>query len=90
MTWGTLSSLSSLGAENEDVLHTYLGTSPRNALYSSKTIQNEMISVIADAIQGKIIDEIQAVKCFTILADEVIVCTNGAGICCDTISGQRQ
>ena len=62
-------------AEN-DVLHKYLETSPRNALYTSKTIQNEMISVTADAIQGKIIDEIQAVKFFTILADEVSDCSN--------------
>ena len=63
-------------AENDDVLHKYLETSPRNALYTSKTMQNEMISVIADAIQGKIIDEIQAVEFFTILADEVSDCSN--------------
>ena len=30
-------------AENDDMLRTYLETSPRNALYTSKTIQTEMI-----------------------------------------------
>lgn len=42
-------------AENDDVLRTYLETLPRNALYTSKTIQNEMI-------EDQIIDEIQAAK----------------------------
>ena len=36
-------------AENDDVLRAYLETSPRNALYTSKTIQNEMIDVIGSA-----------------------------------------
>ena len=40
-------------AENDDVLHTYLETSPRNALYTSKTIQNEMIDVIGSAIEDQ-------------------------------------
>lgn len=63
-------------AENDDVLCMYLETSPRNALYTSKTIQNEMIDVIGGAIEGQIIDEIQAAKFFTILAGEVTDCSN--------------
>jgi len=63
-------------AENDDVLRTYLETSPMNALYTSKTIQNEMIDVIGSAIEDQIIDEIQAAKFFTILADEVTDCSN--------------
>ena len=63
-------------AENDDMLRTYLETSPRNALYTSKTIQNEMIDVIGSAIEDQIIDEIQAAKFFTILADEVTNCSN--------------
>ena len=47
-------------AENDDVLRTYLETAPRNALYTSKAIQNEMISVIGSAIQDNIIEEIYA------------------------------
>ena len=61
-------------AENDDVLRTYLETAPRNALYTSKIIQNEMISVIGSAIQDNIIEEIHAAKFFTILADEVTDC----------------
>ena len=63
-------------AENDDVLHTYLETSPMNALYTSKTIQNETIDVNGSAIEDQIIDEIQAAKFFTILADEVTSCSN--------------
>ena len=63
-------------AENDDVLCTYLETSPMNALYTSKTIQNETIDVNGSAIEDQIIDEIQAAKFFTILADEVTSCSN--------------
>ena len=62
-------------AENDDLLHTYLETSPMNALYTSQIIQNEMIDVIGNAIEDQIIDEIQAAKFFTILADEVTDCS---------------
>ena len=51
-------------AENDDVLRTYLETAPRNALYTSKTIQNEMISVLGSAIQDKLIQEVKAAKFF--------------------------
>ena len=57
-------------AENDVVLCTYLETSPRNALYTSKIIQNEMIVVIGNVIEDHIIDEIQAAKFFTLLGDE--------------------
>ena len=58
------------------MLHTYLETAPRNALYTSKTIQNEMISVLGSAIQDKLIQEVKAAKIFSILADEVTDCAN--------------
>ena len=63
-------------AENDDILRTYLETAPRNALYTSKTIQNEIISMIGSAIQDAVIEEIHAAKFFTILADEVTDCAN--------------
>ena len=50
--------------ETDYVLRTFLEMAPRNALYTSKTIQNEMISVVGSAIQDKIIEEIQAAKFF--------------------------
>ena len=51
-------------AENDDVLRTYLETAPRNAQYTSKTIQNEIISVLGSEIQDRIIQEIKAAKVF--------------------------
>ena len=51
------------------VLCAYLETSPMNALYTSKSIQNEMTDVLGSAIVDQIITEIQAAKYFTILAD---------------------
>ena len=58
------------------MLRTYLETSPRNALYTSKTIQNEIISVLGSAIQDHLIQEIKAAKFYSILADEVTDCAN--------------
>ena len=43
-------------AENDHVLCTYLETLHRNALYTLKTIQNEMIDIIGSAIEDQIID----------------------------------
>ena len=58
-------------AEN-DVLHTFLETAPRNALYTSITIQNEMISVLGSAIQDKLIQEVKSAQKNSILADKVL------------------
>ena len=55
------------------MLHACLEIAPRNALYTSKTIQNELIG---SAIQDNIIEEIHTAKFFTILADEVTDCAN--------------
>ena len=45
-------------------------------MYTLKTIQNEMIAVIGDAIRCRIINEIKKAKYFTILADKVTDCAN--------------
>ena len=58
------------------MLRTYLETAPRTALYTSKTIQNEIISVLGSAIQDHLIQEIKAAKFYSILADEVTDCAN--------------
>ena len=73
---GNFMQLVQFRAENDAVLRTYLETAPRNALYTSKTIQNEMISVIGNAIQEKLIEEIKEANFFSILADEVTDCAN--------------
>ena len=58
------------------MLRTYLETAPSNARYTSKTIQNEMISVLGTSIQDDIIQEIKAANIYSILADEVTDCAN--------------
>ena len=62
-------------SETDEVLRMYLQAAPRNALYTSKTIQN-MISVIDMAIQKNFFQEVQTAKCFSLLADEVTDCAN--------------
>ena len=49
----------------------HLEKARRNALYASKAIQNEMISVVASTIENKIIKEIQDAKLYILLADKV-------------------
>lgn len=63
-------------AKTDEVLHSHLEKAPRNAVYTSKTIQNQMISLVASTIQDKIISDIKDAKYFTILADEVADCAN--------------
>ena len=57
-------------------MYTLKNSTSKCCLYTSKTIQNEMILVVGSTIQKKIIDEIKAAKFFTILADEVTDCAN--------------
>ena len=41
--------------ENDEILHTDLENAPKNALYTSKTIQNEMVDVIGAQIRNSIL-----------------------------------
>lgn len=43
----------------------------KNATYTSKRIQNQLIEVIGDYIRDKITNEIKEDKCFSTLCDEV-------------------
>ena len=45
-------------AKTDEVLRTHLETAPRNALYTSKTIQNQMKSVVGSAIKNELIKQI--------------------------------
>ena len=63
-------------AENDHVLAEHLQGAPRNATYTSKTIQNEMIDVIGTTIQSDILKEIKGAKYYSIMADEVTDCSN--------------
>ena len=59
----------------DTVLKEHFKSAPRNATYRSKTIQNELISCIAENIYEQIISEIKECGPFSILADEVTDCS---------------
>ena len=63
-------------AETDDVLAKHLQNSPKNARYTSKTIQNELIQVIGNLICRGIIDEVKLSKFYTVIADEVTDVSN--------------
>lgn len=51
-------------------LEEHLRSGPKNATYTSATVQNEIIDAIGKIIRSKIVAEVNAPKFFSILADE--------------------
>ena len=49
----------------------HLANSPRNACYTLRTIQNELVGIISQSIRNDILDEIKRVQLYSIIADEV-------------------
>lgn len=64
----------------DTTLDEHLSNAPRNATYTSKTIQNEMISTVASYILEKISGEIKESKYFSVLADEAADISNKENI----------
>ena len=58
-------------AETDQVLRKHLDNAPKNAKYTSKTIQNELIDVIGKAICNEIIEEVREARFYTVIADEL-------------------
>ena len=58
-------------AETDTILADHLSKSPKNARYTSKTIQNELVGIVGDSIRTDIIREIKSTKYYSIIADEV-------------------
>ena len=56
---GNLVELVQFRAETDPVLAQHLAKSPRNARYTSKTIQNELVEVIGECICNDIIAEVK-------------------------------
>ena len=54
----------------DQVLKEHLRTAAGNALYTSKTIQNEMIVVCGDIIRNKLLEKIRKAGFFSVIADE--------------------
>ena len=53
------------------ILAKHIAESPKNARYTSKGIQNELIDVVGGSIHSAIIAEVQQAKLYSIFADEV-------------------
>ncbi len=51
------------------VLAAHFNQASKNAIYSSKTIQNEIIEIIGDNIRDRILGEIKEAKYYSILCD---------------------
>jgi len=63
-------------AETDKVLQDHLMNAPRNAQYTSKTIQNEMIGIVGKHIRDEILLEVNTAKYFSVIADEVTDISN--------------
>ena len=63
-------------AETDDILRRHLDNAPRNARYTSKTVQNELISIIGNRIRTDILSEVKQAKFFSVIADEVVDIAN--------------
>jgi hypothetical protein len=63
-------------AQSDPLLTEHLASAPRNAQYTSKTIQNELIDVIGDTMRENLLREIKQAKFFSVMADEVTDVSN--------------
>ena len=60
----------------DQVLKEHLETASLNATYTSKEIQNQMISVCGDIIRNRLLDKIHKAKFFSVIADEATDSSN--------------
>lgn len=61
----------------DKLLEDHLTTAPRNATYTSSTIQNQVKAVVAKCFQDRFLKEVQeGSKVFSVIADEARDCSN--------------
>ena len=58
------------------MIETHLETAPANAMYTSKTIQNELICICGNFIQNKILESIREAGFYSVIADEATDASN--------------
>ncbi len=63
------------------VLKEHLETADRNAIYTSKEIQNQMIVICGDIIRSKILQKVREARFFSIIADEATDSANDEQLC---------
>ena len=74
---GNLRSVLNLLIERDDrKIKNYVENAPKNALYVSWSVQNELINLIAEQIQSQILDEVKQAGFFSVLVDETSDVTN--------------
>ena len=73
---GNFLELVAFRARTDALLASHLKNAPKNARYTSKNIQNELVSVLGDCVRTSILSDIKEAKFFSILADEVTDCSN--------------
>ena len=60
----------------DQVLKEHLETASLNATYTSKEIQNQVISICGDIIQNRLLDKIHKAKFFSVIADQATDSSN--------------
>ena len=60
----------------DHVLEEHFKTAAKNATYTSKTVQNELISCCGELITNTLCEEVRDSKFFSVLADEAQDCSN--------------
>ena len=73
---GNFIELVKLRAETDSNLYDHLQNAPKNAKYTSKTIQNQLIDIVAQQIRMEILSEVKQAKYYSVIADEVCDVSN--------------
>ena len=60
----------------DTVLEEHLSSAARHSRYTSNTIQNQIITVLANQVTTYIIDKVKVARWFTVIADEVADVSN--------------
>ena len=63
-------------AAGDITLGEHLAKAPRNAIYTSPDVQNQVINILGDHIRGKILSKVREAQFFTLVADEVTDSSN--------------
>lgn len=60
----------------DSILKEHVTNGPKNAKYSSRTVQNELIAAVGQYMQQKIVTEVKEAKYISVCADEAIDASN--------------
>ena len=63
-------------AAGDLILRDHLANAPRNAMYTSPDIQNQILDILGDHVREKILLKVRQAQAFTLIADEVTDCAN--------------